>query len=305
MTTPNLSSVVLAVSAFRSDDAVIELLERAYKDGAPRFGAVIVVDSLGSGKIRDVIAARGWDASYFDSSVNLGSAGNLERRLKHASETGLEWCLALNHDAELDHAKALRLVEFGQSVDKVGAVYPRMRMTSAGGKLDRPRHNFATFGLLADPECSSANAEVSWSSSNGALYRLDAIREGVTAWPQLWMGYEDLAIGWELKRRGWRQLICDSVTVDDNYEFRPVRMFGRTVHVADKPTWYAYYQLRNLALISRATKGEAVSKFALGKRALVDFALLALRKDRAKRARLLVMGLIAGLRGQDGKGMVP
>ena len=38
----------------------------------------------------------------------------------------------------------------------------------------------------------------------------------MSAWPELWMGYEDLAIGWELHQRGRTQLLCRDVKVEDN-----------------------------------------------------------------------------------------
>lgn len=305
ITETSLARVALAISAFRSDAAVLELLQRAFAPGSPRFGAIIVVDSLGSGAIANVIAERGWPVRYVNADRNLGSAGNLDLRLRLAAESGLDWCLALNHDGELDSHKAIALVACGTAHDKVGAVYPQLRLTSAGGRFDRPRRDFGALSILQDTKASTTPIPVKWSTSNGALYRLDAIRDGVSAWPQLWMGYEDLALGWELHRRGWKQLISPAVTVDDNYEFRAFHIAGRTVHIADKPAWYSYYQLRNLALIARNTGGDAVSWFALAKRASIDFALLAVRSDRLRRARLLLKGLVDGLRGRSGKGPVP
>ena len=301
-----LERVVLAISAFRSDAAVIRLLRLAFADGAPRFGAVVVVDSLGSGAIASAIAEHGWPVEYHDAETNLGSAGNLDRRLRTAAATGLDWCLALNHDASLDPAKAAQLVNCGEQADRVGAVYPRLRFISAGGRLDRPRTGFGTLGRLADPDLPDPTPiEVAWSSSNGALYRLDAVRDGLKLWPELWMGYEDLAIGWELRRAGWRQYLCREVVVDDNYEFRAVRLAGRTIHLADKPVWYSYYQLRNLALIARGSAGRAVSWPAVARRAVIDSGLLLLRRDRMARARLLWSGLADGVRGRSGQGPVP
>lgn len=301
-----LSRVVLAISAFRSDEAVIALLRSAFAPEMDRFGAVIVVDSLGSGEIARAIAADGWIVDYYDSDTNLGSAGNLDLRLRSAAATGLDWCLALNHDAALDPTKAAILVECGQSRDRVGAVYPRLKFTSAQHRLDQPRGGFGTLGFLQG-ESGALNqpVEVAWSSSNGSLYRLDPVRDGLDTWPELWMGYEDLAIGWEYRRRGWTQWLFPSVVVEDNYEFRILRLPGRPMHIADKPAWYAYYQLRNLALIARKSHGQAVSWPSLALRILIDYALLIVRDQRLTRARLLWRGLVDGLKGRDGKGPVP
>jgi len=301
----SLDRVALAISAFHSDDAVIRLLGKTFTGDHPRFGAIIVVDSLGRGQIHDAAKSNRWDIHYINADRNLGSAGNLDLRLKTAAELGLDWCFAVNHDGEVEPEKVLELVHLGKSRPKVGAVYPQLVFSHAGGRLDSPRRSFSTFGLL-DGQGGSGTTEVAWSSSNCALYNLHPIREGVTAWPDLWMGYEDLAIGWELQRRGWTQLLSHAVKVTDSYEFKLVHPFGRKAHIADKPSWYSYYQLRNLWLIAVRSGGRAVTKASVLRRLIVDVGLILLYRDRkGERLRLLLRGLRDGMRGVGGKGPVP
>lgn len=301
----SLQRVALAISTFRSDEAVICQLEKVFAHDQPRLGAVIIVDSLGSGRIPETAKSSGWDIRYINAEWNLGSAGNLDLRLKSAAELDLDWCFAVNHDGEIDPTKVLELTRIGQSQPRVGAVYPQLVFSHAGGRLDSPRHSFSTFGLL-DGQHDRETTEVAWSSSNCALYNLAAVREGVTAWPQLWMGYEDLAIGWELKRRGWTQLLSHEVKVIDNYEFTPVRIFGREAHIADKPSWYSYYQLRNLWLVASQSGGRAVTQVSVLRRLVVDVVLILLYRDRKlERLKLLLRGLRDGMRGVSGKGPVP
>lgn len=305
-----LSRVALAISAFRSDDAVIALLERAFAPAAARFGFVIVVDSLGTNKIARVAAERGWPIHYENAMRNLGSAGNLDLRLRTAAALDCDWCFAVNHDGEVDGEQVSRLVAHGNSRPNVGAVYPQLLFSQAGGRPDRPRRSFTTYGVIAEggsTHGASDNCiEVAWSSSNCALYRLDAIRDGLDTWARLWMGFEDLAIGWELKRAGWTQLLCTEVDVIDHYEFTPVRLLGRQIHVAAKPPWYAYYHWRNLLMVARGTHGEAMSARRLVTRGVVDVALIILFRDsKLRRLRLLFQGLFDGLRGRSGKGPVP
>jgi GT2 family glycosyltransferase len=301
----SLERVALAISAFRSDDAVIRLLGKVFTGDHPRFGAVIVVDSLGRGQIHDAAKSNRWEIHYINAERNLGSAGNLDLRLKTAAGLELDWCFAVNHDGEVDAGKVLELQRLGQSRRKVGAVYPQLVFSHAGGRLDSPRRSFRTYGLIQG-RCDSGVTEVAWSSSNCALYNLDAVRDGVGAWPQLWMGYEDLAIGWELQSRGWSQLLSHDVKVTDSYEFRAVRLLGREVHIAAKPSWYSYYQLRNLWLIASQSAGRAVTKASVLRRLIVDVALILLYRDlKAERLRLLFRGLGDGMRGVSGKGPVP
>jgi len=301
----SLERVALAISAYHSDDAVIRLLGKIFTGSHPHFGAVIVVDSLGRGQILDAVKSNRWDIHYINADRNLGSAGNLDARVRTAAGLGLDWCFAVNHDGEVDFAKVLQLTQLGQSQPKIGAVYPQLVFSNADERLDSPRRSFSTLGLL-NGQSETGVTEVSWSSSNCALYNLDAIREGVSAWPHLWMGYEDLAIGWELQRRGWSQLLDHSVKVIDSYEYRPVRFFGRRIHIAAKPSWYNYYQLRNLWLIASQSGGGATTKVGVLRRLIIDVLLILLYRDRkAERLRLLLLGLRDGIRGITGKGPVP
>ena len=68
----------------------------------------------------------------------------------------------------------------GLAGERIGAVYPQLRFTSAGehGRFDRPRTHFTLFGLTDASPASGAAVAVRWGSSNGALYALDAVRAG-------------------------------------------------------------------------------------------------------------------------------
>ena len=120
------------------------------------------------------------------------------------------------------------------------------------------------------------------------------------------MGYEDLAIAWELKCHGWTRLLCSDVELADDYEFRSVRMFGRDVHLADKPSWYMYYHSRNLLLIAKGTRRRAIGYLGIAIRIMVDIILILLCRDNKRdRLYLLFKGISDGIRGISGKGLVP
>ena len=297
-----LGHTVVAVSAFRSDAAVLAILERIFAEGGAQAAAVIVVDSLGDGELARAIADRGWPVHYENAAVNLGSAGNLARRLQLASEVpGARWCFALNHDGTFDRGMLETLVRRGEQGEQVGAVFPRRVMTDRGHCVLRPHpHVFATPRFGPD---DSFPREVAWDSSNGALYALGPIRQALLPWAELWMGWEDLAFGWLLQKHGWKQLYSPDVEYHDNYEYARVSLFGRQLFITRKPAWYAYYVIRNLLLIIRRTGGgfAAWSFFARRLARELLFTLL-FRSERRRRLHLLWRGLADGLRGVTGQG---
>jgi GT2 family glycosyltransferase len=307
MTTDPLARVALAISTFRSDDPVLKKLATVFKDGTTPFGEVIVVDSVGSGRIPAEIERQGWRVTYINATVNLGAAGNLALRLKTAAGTAATWCFAVNHDGQFDLDNVRKLVTHGESADRVGAVYPSL-FFSERGATDGPKKKLAPRAVF-DFDWSKASGPcetVAWSSSNCALYSLDAIREGVEVWADLWIGWDDLALGWSLGNAGWRQLQCGDVIMNDDYEYQQVSLLGQQQYVVAKPIWYAYYQIRNLILIHRRTNGEGCSLYHIFRRIFISTASAMLfGRARWQWAKLFGRGIVDGLRGKAGKGVLP
>jgi hypothetical protein len=296
-----LRDVVVAIATYRSDDAVLRLLEPIFdRDGAHPFGHVVVVDSLGSGRIDEEARRRGWKRfTYEVADRNLGSAGNLARRLELAATRDARWVYAINHDGALDAAMIARLARHAETLgEKVGAVYP-LRHRSAIDRWDLTGLVPVPVPAIRSPwRPRGASFDVFWASSNGALYALDPVRAGLLPWADLWMGYEDLGYGWDLSRHGFRQQVLCDVVFEDGYEYRT----RGGVELTDKPAWYAYYGARNLLLITRrARRGPATWAAALGRIALEVAVTSTLRPEKKKRLGLLARGVADGLRGRSGQ----
>jgi GT2 family glycosyltransferase len=301
-------SVSIAISGFRSDTAVITLLEAIFADPHPEVGDVIVVESLGSGLIAETIAARQWKVLYENASTNLGSAGNLARRIELAARTGAEWCLCLNHDASWDSDRLSALLSAAHSRSRVGAVYPMLDHSPREPRWEDGRRHFRPSAgtRLHEIPTDQASAEVLWSSSNCALYSLAPLAENIAVMSKLWMGYEDLAYGLALHRGNWIQLSCRSARLSQVFDYAPRRLFGRTIYIPDKPTWYSYYNIRNLVLIWRKFGPSGVTLSAvLWKLVQSSIRTLVLEDNKLKRLKLLYLGALAGFRGVEGKGPVP
>ncbi|NIJ41642.1 GT2 family glycosyltransferase [Parvibaculum indicum] len=302
------NSVSIAISAFRSDAAIISLLEEIFTDPHPEVGTVIVVDSLGSGIIAEIAAAKKWQLHYENANTNLGSAGNLARRMKLAAETGAEWCLCLNHDANWDAARLSALLSAARSRPRVGAVYPVLDHSPREPRWEDGRRHFrpsAGTRMYEIPK-DHPTAEVLWSSSNCALYSTAPISENIYIMPALWMGYEDLAYGIALRKAGWLQLSCRSARLTQVFDYAPRKLLGRTFYIPDKPVWYSYYNIRNLVLIWRQYGSDGLSlKTILWKLIQSTIRTLLFEHDKFTRLKLLYLGVKAGIRGETGKGLYP
>lgn len=298
----NLSRVVVAISAFRSDAPVLALLERVFHGGESGLAAVVVVDSQSDGTLGREIARKGWPVVYENSAVNLGSAGNLARRLQLAATIDADWCFAVNHDGMFDRALIAALAAKARSEDRVGAVYPRRILLDRANSSFNPITSFFSTVTHAPAGQEGEDAEVAWDSSNGALYGLAPVRSGVLLWADLWHGWEDLAYGLLLRNAGWRSFRLASAAFVDDYEHQRVRFLRRELFVTRKPAWIAYYATRNLVLIVRRSgAGFAGWRFiAVRFTREIAFTLL-FRTQKLLRIRNLLRGLWDGFAGVSGQ----
>ncbi|MBC7174072.1 MAG: glycosyltransferase family 2 protein, partial [Polyangiaceae bacterium] len=300
------SSVVLAIASFRSDEAVLEILASVHSDGDHPFRSIVIVDSLSSGRIGDVIAEREYPrVEYRVFDKNIGAAGNLLERLRYAAEDGAQYVYALNHDAAVDVNAVRALVRFALERPRIGAVYPARRYIRKGGAIDTAGARRDVMGTLfaRARDVGSGPLPVHWSSSNGALYALEPFRRGVVPWEGLFHGYEDLDFGWSLESHGYEQYILRNVVVADDYEYRRYALGPVGFYASEKPAWYAYYQARNLVLVARR---HGRGGFGVAGRLAIEVGLVTLvRHEKSKRLSFLARGLFDAARGRLGKWTFP
>ena len=297
---------VIAISAFKSDESVIHMLKRLFAAGPSPFRDVIVVDSHGSGRIAERAAEEGWPIRYFNADVNLGSAGNLARRLELAADEDADWCFTINHDGYIDTRLVANLVRLGERQVRVGAVYPILCYARRVNLYDAPRTQLRPFARTIKTLPLDRTVPVMWGSSNMALYRLQPLRDGLKVWADLWMGWEDLGYGGLLSQHGWTQLASTGVVVREDYEYTAVKIAGIRLHLADKAAFYSYYSIRNLLLIRRRLQAGWLFRWDIAMKFLKENALnLLVRDKKLQRLRLLWTGAWHGWLDVAGKGSVP
>ncbi|MGV3625280.1 MAG: glycosyltransferase, partial [Archangium sp.] len=229
--------VCLSISAYRSDESVLRLLESALSVADPPFGKILVVDSLSSGVVPGEILKRGWSerVEYRSFPTNLGSAGNLAQRLRIPTEQGFDFVYAINHDG-LVAPEIIRLLLAHADDERVGAVYPLRRYTKRGNRFDLTGlTRFPVPALVVGTAPSRAVVKAHWGSSNGALYATRPLRHGARVLDELWLGWEDLAYGWSLDALGYEQRLVTAAVLDDDYEYENRRIGPVQSVISEKP----------------------------------------------------------------------
>src|SRR5690348_11867776 len=123
----------LVVSSFRNDSEIAATINCVHNLPQPIFDAILVVDSLGTNQIPELIKKCCWkNVIYKSYDYNLGSAGNLAERLRIAAANGADFAYALNHDGRLCIDVVTSLLSFARATPKIGACYPLGYMSGAG-----------------------------------------------------------------------------------------------------------------------------------------------------------------------------
>ena len=300
--------VAIAISAFRSDAAVIALIERIREEEI-QYDWLFVVDSCGSGVLRTRIEQ--WNEArigYHGSDQNLGSAGNLGRRFEIAMQLGADAMLALNHDAAFSRVEYEALHEAMATSADIGAVYP-MRYELGRGRFDISGTRRFPWKFHGTAEIAAGSMlPAYWGSSNGALYSLEPARRGLVPDQTLWMGWEDYAYGIDLHAAGWSQYLVERARKDDTYEYCDRRFMGINVTTADKPAWYFFYGIRNLTLLHLHSRRSLRGLAFLALWAPVYAARIVLFPARAgllQSISYFAAGLFHGLLNRRGKWRLP
>ncbi len=299
--------VGLAIATYRQDEAVCALLDEAVRDCSDLFERIIVVDSHSSGAIAKHIEDRGYENVIFRNvAENIGSAGNLAMRLELGEEHGLDFVYALNHDGVLDRETIAALIEYASTHERVGAAYP-LRYLEGRDSFDYTGTQRLPLPFRGKKGAASDEpVDVYWASSNGALYNLEPVREGLLPWKDLWMGWEDMGYGWLLDKNGWKQCLVPGTQFADNYECIDHTVLGRTVTITDKPAWYAYYGTRNLILVVQRNERPSSEFLVVAARVALEVALTAAFKtEKKRRFRYIAAGIYDGVRQRTGKWRVP
>lgn len=280
-----MNKIILAISVFRSDEKVINLLTSVFIGNESPYLDVIIVDSQPTGLLEQYIADKKLKLKYITSDNNLGSAGNLQSRLEEASKNSdADWCFCLNHDAYYtkEFAKSF-LEEANKLTGKIGAVFPTRSYDN---------------GRIIDSKQS--NRELTWSSSNGCLYSLKPIRDGLRPAAELWMGWEDYFYCITLCDNGYRNFLVNSLPFIDSYEYQQKNILGLQFKLNNKPPWYDYYSIRNLIYIYKVRTVDKLFLSLFFKVVVNSLILSLLKSNKFKRISLFYKGIVDGINDRMG-----
>ena len=300
--------LAIGISSFRSDKQALALVKKIVELQID-FEWLFVVDSQGSEELGQRIADIGDPRiRHYAEQKNIGSAGNLCRRLEISSQLGADWLLAFNHDAPVSAPAVAALLAVASEAVDWGALYP-LRFEEGRGRYDLSGTRWFPYGFRGVLEPPKTDlTPVYWGSSNGALYSLAAVRKGIIPQASLWMGWEDYLFGLTLERAGWHQWLIRNSEIGDSYEFRKRGIAGVELTVSDKPCWYYYYAVRNLILshvhLQPSMRGMANLAAWLP---VYGLRVIAFPGQCSRRRAFLnfLEGLVDGIMGRKGKWRLP
>lgn len=309
MTSPvHKLSVGIAIACYKSNPSAFTLAQRIVEEMWP-FNLIFIIDSEGlpDAPNRYLRPSLQQIIKYKNHKTNLGSAGNLQARIKFARECSLDFILAVNHDSLITRSAYETLLKYA-SQKNIGALYSLHHINKS-----KPAYDIT--GTRAYPFCALTISQppheeltpVYWSSSNNALYNIHALNRLPTSdWAKLWMCWEDLAIGHLLYCHKFSQWIVTKAVVKDAREFDTANLAGHRVAYQNKPIWYQYYDIRNYILIATLfDKGLFGRSWVWRVPATLIHSVLVEHGQRLQAIVYNLKGLLDGIRGKTGKWKLP
>ena len=283
---PSGKGYTAAVVTFRRPDSLAAVLEslRA-QSAAPGLTVVADNDPVESGRPVVDRARADWlgELLYVPVGENLGPAGGWARAVDVAArrQGRGDWVLVLDDDDPLQSPRVVEALlaqgyRFPATVAAIGL---------RGARWHGARHRL----VRADPP-EGATAPVDYLAGNGApLYSWQALDSVGFFEPLLFFGFEDLDLGFRLRRDGWDLLVAPHPSL----HIVPDTSGHRS-------EWREYYKTRALMHILRRHRGP-VSVIVTSLRSVVMGGLrLAVVDQRPPLARARLSGAWDGYRGRLG-----
>jgi len=282
----------------------MESLITLLKSLAGQVAFVVVVDNGSAVDVSSILMAR------FGNQLSVISLGD-NRGIAKAQNCGIEWArnVHASHVILFDHDSApatdmvskllaceMHLVSEGCRVASIGPRYLDDRQNNPppfirvqGGALKR----------CMSPEIGDA-VSVDYLIASGCLIPmpvLDVVGDMAAA---LFIDYVDIEWGHRARSMGYENFGCFSAKMAHSLGDEPIRFLG-TAYPARSPLRH-YYMFRNAVLLYRMRHVPLAWKWADGMRGILRFGFYVLfAKPRLLHLKMMVRGVIDGLRGRSGK----
>lgn len=265
---------------------------------------VVIVDNGSSVDLTSVLAARtGKPVQLRLLGENRGIAAAQNEGLAWARKIGASHVILFDHDSAPERDMVEKLLACEQSLSAAG-----YRVASVGPRyMDDRQNNPPPFirvqaGRLKrclSPEIGDA-VSVDYLIASGCLIPMGALEVVGDMAADLFIDYVDIEWGQRARSMGYENFGCFSAKMAHSLGDEPIRFLG-TAYPARSPLRH-YYMFRNAVLLYRMRHVPLEWKWADGLRGILRFGFYALfAKPRLQHLKMMVRGVIDGLRGRSGK----
>ena len=210
---PTCPSVPLVVSVILNTSRRDDTLEclRSLESTTYSNHRALVLDNASTDGSVDAIHAAFPAVRVLPLPSNLGYAGNNNVGIEAALSAGADWVFVLNEDVVLAPDCLTRLMEVGESDEKIGIVGPMVYhhsepdiIQSAGGKLSPAWDSFHLGQNARDEGQFARPHDVDWISGCAILIRRPVIEQVGTIDPRYFYFWEETDWCMRAGKAGWR-----------------------------------------------------------------------------------------------------
>lgn len=294
-------SVVAVVVTYEPDaTALLPLLDSLVKQVAH----VVVVDN---GSAKDVAALlKDYPAGRLlllplDENRGIAAAQNVGIRWARQQEAS--HVILFDHDSRPASDMVTTLLASEAALSEVGHRVASIGPRYMDDRQDNPPPFIRVSGLRLHrclaPEIGDS-VSVDYLIASGCLIPIKVL-DGVGDMAEdLFIDYVDIEWGQRARSKGYENFGCFSATMAHSLGDEPIRFLG-AAYPARSPLRH-YYMFRNAVLLYRMAHIPTAWKWADGLRGVLRFGFYALfAKPRRKHLKMMLLGILHGLRGKTGK----
>lgn len=296
-----MSCVVAVVVTYQPEDSSLIPLLDSLKE---QVSHVVVVDNGSTRDMASVLAGRlGQQLVLLQLGENLGIAAAQNRGISWARQAEATHVVLFDHDSKPESDMVEKLLRCEQFLNannhRVASIGPRYLDDRQSNPPPFIRVKGRKLVRCMVPEIGDA-VSVDYLIASGCLIPMPVFGVVGDMAEALFIDYVDIEWGQRARSMGYENFGCFSAKMAHSLGDEPIRFLG-TAYPARSPLRH-YYMFRNAVLLYRMGHISLAWKWADGLRGILRFGFYVLfAKPRLQHLKMMVRGVIDGLRGRSGK----
>ena len=216
-----MKKICVVICSYNGCEDTIKCIESLQRQTLQDFDIYVVDNASTDGTGDKIRQSFGEDVHILSMTENLGGAGGFGAGIAHAAGLGYEYIALMDNDIIVDE-KAMELMmaslEADEGLGAVGAKILWMHKPEVifdfSNVIDVEHQKcHSPYRDIYDNERLQGLKETDFVPATAGIFRTEAILEAGSMPVDNFIYYDDIELGWNMLRKGWRMVCCGAAKV--------------------------------------------------------------------------------------------